>query len=429
MNRFGASLIVCCLVGCLDGAMTAEIPDVDVRPGAQAPGEPLTPDDPATPEAVAITTDYCDDDAFMAATWQTHTSPHFTINYLPGTPAETDRLVIAARLEMAYADIRAQLGITAEPSLTINLSPNRTAAKAHSVGLGGGWPNLGRYDVIYTGMADSYEVVRYGQLLTWMLDYHLDTTKRNRVALLTTGVAEYLDQSGRDLHQAYALQLDAGIESRVRIAEFDARDVSGRNPGRAGSLVQFLVDRFGIETFGDLYRASAVTWNGSCYFNATYGCVSTPEQLTAMLDGLLVAHTGEGWSAVQPMWQAEVEAALNCDRLVMGPTATAQIANVLRVMDKAVTTNDAAMYRSTLEGFYCDYGGEVLREQISARAVTAWGTTSSKLLAIFDTGIKNFSTAQALVQRTDDHGVTTFSTVYFEHVPVGWRVSYGPDWY
>jgi hypothetical protein len=99
------------------------------------------------------------------------------------------------------------------------------------------------------------------------------------------------------------------------------------------------------------------------------------------------------------------------------------------VMDKAIATNDAAMYRSTLEGFYCDYGGEALREQISERAVAAYGTTTSKVLAIFDTGMKNFSTAQALVQRTDDHGITTFATVYFEHVQLGWRVSYGPDWY
>jgi hypothetical protein len=172
-----------------------------------------------------------------------------------------------------------------------------------------------------------------------------------------------------------------------------------------------------------------VTWSGGCYWNATYGCISTPEQLTAMLDAVITAETGEGWSSVQPMWQAEVEAALDSNLLGMGPTATSQIVNVLRVMDRAVATNDAALYRSTLEGFYCDYGGEALREQISQRAVNAYGTTSSTVLAIFNTGIKNFSTAQALVQRTDDHGITTFGTVMFEHVPLGWRVSYGPDWY
>lgn len=419
-------VLVSLLAGCLDGAVGPEIPYVDDRPGVQTPAEPATP---ATPETVAIATDYCDDDAFAGATWQSYGSQHFTLRYLPNTPAEVDRQVIAARLEMAYADIRAQLGITAEPLLTINLSPNRTAATAHGRGFGRGWPDLGRYDVIYTGVNDSYEVARYGQLLTLMLDYHVDATSRTRVPLLVTGVAEYLDQSGRDLHGAYALQLDAGIESRVRIAELDARDTNGRNPGRAGSLVQFLVDRFGMTKFVEIYRASAVTWNGSCYWNATYGCVSTPEQLTAMLDGLLTAKTGEGWSAVQPMWQAEVEAALASDRLVMGPTATSQIENVLRVMDQAVATDDAAMYRSTLEGFYCDYGGEALREQISDRAVTAYGSTSSKLLALFDTGIKNFSTAQALVQRTDEHGATTFGTVTFERVQLGWRVSYGPDWY
>jgi hypothetical protein len=415
------------LAGCLDGAIDAGMPYVDDRPGSQTPGE--MPPNPVTPEPIELEADYCDDDAFAGVTWQSYASQHFTLSYLPNTPAEVDRQVIAARLEAAYADIRAQLGITAEPSLTINLSPSRIAATAHGRGFGRGWPDLNRYDVIYTGAYDSYEVVRYGQLLTLMLDYHTDATKRNRVPLLANGVAEYLDQSGRDLHNAYALQLDAGIESRVRIAEFDARDVNGRNPGRAGSFVKFLIERFGMDTFIDIYRASTVTWNGSCNWNATYGCVSTAEQLTSMMDGLLAANSGEGWSSVQPMWQAEVEAALDSGRVGMGPTATAQIANVLRVMDAAIAANDAERYRSTLEGFYCDYGGELLREQISDRAVNAYGTTTSKLLAVFDTGIKNFSTAQALVQRTDDHGVITFGTLLFEHVPLGWRVSYGPDWY
>jgi hypothetical protein len=425
MNRW--IVIAPLLAGCLDGPPDVGPPFQDDLPDLTTPGEP--PLLPVTPDPVAVATDYCDENPYVGATWQSYASPHFTLNYLPNTPADTDHLVIANRLELAYADIRTQLGITAEPSLTINLSPSRTAAATFGLGFGRGWPSLGRYDVIYTGAYDSYEVVRYGQMLTLMLDYHVDATNRSRVSLLTTGVAEYLDQAGRDLHHAYALQLDAGIESRVHLAEFDARDVYGRNPGRAGSFVQFLIDRFGPATFADIYRATAVSWNGNCNWSSTYGCISTPEQLTAMLDTILQAETSEGWAAVQQRWQQEVESALDDNPSSMGPTATSQMANLLRVMDRAVATNDAAMYRSTLEGFYCDYGGETLREQISARAVSAYGTTSSKLLAIYETGIKNFSTAQALVQRTDDHGAITFSTVYFEHVPLGWRVSYGPDWY
>jgi len=421
------ALVLFSLAGCLDGAADrGPIPSFDDRPGVQTPDEPIIP---GITEPTALVTDFCDDNAFAGATWLSYSSAHFTLNYLPGTPAETDRFAIAGRLEAAYADIRSQLGVTATPSFTVNLSPSRAAAYQHNRAYGRTWPDLNRYDVIYTGAPDSFEVMRYGWMLAQMLDYQIDATNRYRSPLLTTGVAEYLDQSGRDMHAAYALQLDAGIESRVRIAELDARDVNGRNPGRAGSLVQFLVDRYGMWKFGEIYRATTVSWNGSCYSNPTYGCVSTPEQLTAMLNGVLTAKTGEGWATVQPLWQADIERALESDLLAMGPSITSQIQNVVRVMDKALATGDAAMYRSTLEGFYCDYGGEQMRAQIADRAVTAFGATTSKVLAIYDTGIKNFSTAQVLVQRTDDHGATTFGTLMFEHVPVGWRVSYGPDWY
>jgi hypothetical protein len=148
-----------------------------------------------------------------------------------------------------------------------------------------------------------------------------------------------------------------------------------------------------------------------------------------MMDGVLVATTGEGWMIAQPLWQAEIERALASDLLAMGPSITSQIDNVVRVMDKAINTHDAQMYRSTLEGFYCDYGGEALRAEISERTVDAFGSTQSKVLAIYDTGIRNFSTANVLVQRTDDHGSVTYGTLMMEHVPVGWRVAYGPDWY
>ena len=397
--------------------------DVDDRPGTQLP-EPVTPE----PEAVTIATDLCDEPTYAGVTWQSHTSPNFTLNYLPGTAAEHDRLVIAARLELAYADIRSQLGITAQPPLTLNLSPNRAAATAHNRGLGRGWPDIGRYDVVYTGAYDSYEVVRYGQLLTLMLNYHLDASSRTRLSLLTTGVAEYLDQSHRNLHDAYAEQLVAGVESRVRVAEFDTKDVNGRNPGRAGSLVQFLVDRYGMTKFVEMYRATSVAWNGSCYYNATHGCISTSDQLTNMIDGVLFAATGEHWTDVQPEWQTEIETALEGEPSRMGPNTTAEIENVVRVMDKAIDMKDAAMYRSTLEGFYCDWGGEDLREDIAARAVNAYGKTKSRVLAIYDTGIKNFSTAQVLVERKDETGTLQFQTLFFERT-AGWRVTYGPDWY
>jgi len=406
------------VAGCVEGAPAT----TDVPPDLHLATDKHTP---------VLVTDLCDDAAYADTTWQTASSPHFVLNYLPGTAAEADRDAIAARLETAYADIRSELAIAAEPTLTVNLSPNRNAALEYGLGFGVGWPGGDAYDVIYTGAPDSFEVVRYGNLPSKMLDYYVDDVHRTRVAFLTTGVAEYLDQWHRDLHVAYAKQLLAGTESRVHVADLETRDVSGRNAGRAGSFVQLLVDRYGIEAFLQIYRATAVDWDygAGCWANASYGCVSTPAQLTALLDGVLHDTVGETWSEVQTMWAAEVQEAFERVPLGMAPSPTSEIEDVVRVMDRAITTHDAELYRSTLEGFYCDYGGETLRRDVSQRAVSAFSTMSSKVLAIYETGIKNFTTAQAIVQRTDERGLPIFSTLYFEHLPVGWRVTWGPDWF
>jgi hypothetical protein len=376
-----------------------------------------------------VTADMCDEPTYTVLPWKTLTTPHFTLQFPGSSAPNTDRTEIAARLEAAYADIRMQLGITAAPQLIVNLSPSRVAAQANNKGMGRVWPNLQRYDVVYTGAADSYERVRYGQLLTRALDFYTDSMNRYRVPVLATGVAELLDQSARNLHDEYAKLLVAGVESRVRIAELDSGDVDGDNTGRSGSLVQFLVDRYGMEMFRDIYRATAVVWNGACYSHGQYGCLDTAAHVTAMLDGTLAQVTGESWADIQPLWQAQVEDALARVTAGMDAATISEVANLLAVMDSATANNDAALYRTTVEGFYCDWGGDAAREELSMRAVTAYGATQTTLLALYDTGIKNFATATALVMRVADDGLPMFQSMYVEHLPVGWRVTYSPDWY
>lgn len=429
--NIGPAVIALSLIGCTmetlpdDLEDPGQVPSVDVGDSFDMQGS--TGDAPADP--LPLVADMCDEAPYTGATWQSLSTAHFTLSYLPGTVADEQKLEIGARLEDAYATIRAGLGVTTEPVITVNLSPSRTAAAAHGKAFGRAWPNLARYDVVYTGAADSYELTRYGQLLTLVLDFQIDSANRYRAPVLATGVAEYLDHSGRNMHDAYAQQLLAGIESRVRPAELDSKDVNGRNPGRSGSLVQFLVDHYGLETFQDIYRATAVTWNGSCNVHGTYGCLGTAAQLTAMLDGVLAQLTGDSWADVQVMWLAEVNAALDRAPLGMDASSTAAIENLIATMDRAISRNDAALYRTTLEGFYCDWGGDAGRDEVAARAVNAYGTMSSHILGLYATGTKNFTTAQAFVMRLDEHGVPTFAVLHFEHVPLGWRVSYTPEWY
>jgi hypothetical protein len=401
--------------------------DVTSPPDLSVSGEVSVTPTPQEPEA--LMTDMCDDATYTDAPWKSQTSPHFTMSFPGGSPADLDRSALVSRLESAYADIRTQLGITLEPTVTVNLSPSRVAAQANGKGMGRVWASIPRYDVVYSGAADSYERQQYGQLLTAALDYYIDPLNRYRLPVLSTGVAQVLDQSKRNYHDAYAKQLASGKESRVRIAELDNNDVWGNNVGRAGSLVKFLMETYGTETFLAMYRATAVSWNGTCNRSAVYGCIDTAEQATAMLDGVLFAKTGEHWSDIQPLWQAEVEQALERISAGMGAETTAEVENLLAVMDKAISIDSAFLYRTTMEGFYCDWGGEPQRQEIAERAVKAFGTTRTQLLALYDTGTKNFATANAIVMRVSGTTIPQFATINLEHMPVGWRVSYSPDWY
>jgi hypothetical protein len=360
-------------------------------------------------------TDLCDDSTYAGVAWSSARSPHFVIEFFPGTAADSDQAAILDRLEAAYAAIRLQLGIAAEPRITLKLSPSRIAASAHGLGFGRAYPGEDRYEVIYTGAAGSYELERYGHELTHVLAYYLDPSHPDRDRLLDEGLAEYFDQSRRNRHDAYALQLLAGAETRVRVTGFDYRDQNGKNYGRAGSLVTFLVDRYGMAKFLEVFLATEPTWS--------------PEDQTAMIDGALTSVVGEGWPRVAEAWHAEVEAALEGADVSLSGKDQAEIEALVATMDLAIETDDAPLYRSTMEGFYCEWGGEKMRAEIAARTVAAFTSSSTKVEQIIPTGIKNFRTATVMVRRTDARGLSSFSSLMFEHVPAGWRVAYGPDWY
>lgn len=383
-----------------------------------------------TAELTLPVADMCDDPTYANVDYVNARSSHFVIYFFPGTAAERDHEAILARLELAYDNVRTALGVQALPVISVYLSPNRQAAAAHGRAYGRAYYGQDRYEVIYTGAAGSYELQRYGHELTHIFEYYLDTSAR-RHPMLSEGTAEYNDHSGRDMHEAYAQQLLAGSESRVRVATFDTRDVTASNYGRAGSLVQLLIERYGQPKFLEIFRAATVTWNytTNCWSRPSLGCISTPDALAAMLDEVLVATVGERWSAVQAAWEGKVQEALASVDNRLSRADEAEIKNLVQVMDLAMTTGDATTYRRTMDGFYCEAGTDAARTAIANRAVTAFAGVSSRVEAIAATGIKNFRSAIVSVRRTDAQGRSSFVALYVEHFPAGWRVTYGPDWY
>ena len=385
--------------------------------------------DPANPPA-PVATNACDDDTHAATPYASTAQGHFVAYYIPGTTAETDLASIFAAREAAYADITAKLGITTEPTISVYLSPSRVAAQAHSRSYGNAFPGQDRYEVVYTGAAGSFEVARPGNLLARTLEYHLDTANTKRIPILSVGLSEVLDQSGRDLHDAYAMQLHANVETRVRVNSFDSADLNGRNIGRAASLTKFLVARYGMASFLDIFKATAVTSIAGCSMkHATYGCINSAAALTTMLDGVITAKTGESWATVAAAWKTEVDSHLATQKGAMPFTDRTAIINLVNLMDQAIETGDAAVYRSTMEGFYCEWLGDAGRTDIAQRTVESLAGARSSVWRIFPVAAANFPAARALVLRTDDNNVRSFHTLSLEKFPEGWRVTYGPDWW
>lgn len=391
--------------------------------------EPVKPPGTMEPPIVALSTDRCDDATHAGEPWLQAASQHFALYFFHDTAAQADQDEILAKREAAYNEIRAALGVTEEPTVSAFLTPSRLAASANGRGAGTAYPGLDRIEVLYTGAHDGYESNRYGHELTHILDAYIDPLNPRRHPFMAEGLAEYLDQSGRDMHAAYAQQLLAGNETRVRLTTLETRDVSARNYGRAGSFVQLLVERYGMPTFLDIYRATAVTWTNGCWTHAKVGCINTPEKLTTMLDGAIQAKGYETWAVVQQVWEQKVHEALASADTALPEEDVQEIENLVRVGDLAIARRDAAMYRSTLDGFYCDATADAMRDQVSSRAVSAMSGTTSKIEGIRATGIKNFRTAQVFVRRTDSRGLSTFINLSVEHFPEGWRVTWGPDWF
>ncbi|HEU5060829.1 MAG TPA: hypothetical protein VFU21_30070 [Kofleriaceae bacterium] len=385
--------------------------------------------DPANPPA-PVATDACDDPSYPGAAWASQSSAHVTAYYIAGTAAETDAAAILAAREAAYGAITSALGIAATPTISVYLSPNRLAATANGKSLGNAFPGSDRIEAVYTGAAGSFEVTRPGTLMARVLEYHLDPANPKRIPILSVGLAEVLDQSGRDLHDAYALNLQAAVETRVRVNSFESSDVQGRNTGRAGSLVKFLIDRYGMATFIDIFKATAVTSAAGCSLkSATYGCINSAATLTAMLDGVLTAQTGDSWATAAALWKAEVDSHLASVSVQLSLADRNAIKNLVNLMDQAIETHDADVYRSTMEGFYCEWGGDAMRAEIAQRTIDAYAGSQTQLVRVYPTGTSNFPTARAITRRLDERNVLHQQVLYLEKLPQGWRVTYGPDWW
>jgi hypothetical protein len=400
--------------------------DADATDATDATDAP-DPTDAAPPPLPVLATDLCDEPDFAAAAYVSATRGPLTFSYLPGTLAETELDALSAARADAYDSARTFLGVASTPPLTVVLSPNRLAAKAH--GYANGWadPSSDRAEVLYLP-GDAFEHAQYGHELTHLLSAKVDG-QTDHLKFLDEGLSELLDASGRDLHQSYVDDLRAGALLLNAIDGFDDWDVDGWNYGRSGSFVRLLVDTWGKDKFVELWKRSATTWAADGRTTTLGDLAESPAGVEKALDALLTATYGEGLAAVRLRWRAAL-----IPHYALPPTKVADadaksIADVIAVNDWALTHGDAAAFRSTMEGFYCDRTTDAERMKTANAMVQSRGVVRSRVVSMAPIGRKNYPRVVVFLTRDETRGAVTDSAAtsyYLEHFPIGWRITVQP---
>ncbi len=378
----------------------------------------------ATAPLAALELDSCDEPTFADVPWTVATRGSFRFHYLPGTAAEGDLDLIAERRQRAYDDIRTTLGIRETPVVDAYLSPSRLAARAHHVGVGNARPGQDRYYVIYTGDENAYESVRYGHEITHILTYYLVGPTYSLLPFLSEGVAEYFDQASRDLHEAYAAEL--AVDSSLHVATFEDVDVRGDAYGRAGSFVQAFVDAYGITGLVKLIRATAVRSGSSCFEHDIEGCIDSARAIDTLMRYAVPEATGDSWRSFKAYWRTTVEDVSSYYDSQVSEADRREIVALIQHADAAMNDSDAAAYRATMEGFYCDWLDEPARVALAQQIVDSRSDMETTVGPVYVTGQKNYPTAMAIVSR--GNGRWASFAVLLEHFPVGWRVTWSRDW-
>lgn len=408
--------------------VTRDVPNV-----APPDSGPVVPDesDPDVNKATFLPpeTVVCADDIWAGAPWRRYVTDRLEYNVLGGTAAERDLGTIVVQREAAYDVIRETLRVTQEPRIAFFFSPSRAAALAHNVGFGVAYPGSDRVEVVYSGAKQGYENVSYGHELTHVLAYYIDPSHTYRLDILSEGLAEFLDQSGRNLHASYAAQLTAQAETRTYVTDFEWSDLQGRNYGRAGSLVKALIDGLGMDTFLEIWRAAYVDWQSNCPSHPDYGCINTPQTLHAMLAGILEQVAGISWEEFRRFWSAEVWAHLQNVPASVPSEDLAQIQFLVSWIDEAINAQNIANYRAAMDGFYCDWADDASRVAVAERVIANYRDVTSTILSAYPVATRNFSSAVVQLARTERRGAVTIHTLWTEKFPEGWRVTWGTDWY
>ncbi|NIM15478.1 MAG: hypothetical protein GTO45_26170 [Candidatus Aminicenantes bacterium] len=365
-------------------------------------------------------TDWCDDDPKSNVDFISYSSGSFTLHYLPGTAAERDREDILNKRNSVLATIENMLDIKEDRIIDIYMTPNRRAAKLHNVGAGAASPVQGRIEVLYLDDPQSYEQTRYGHEVTHVVAYNIDPYNRFHLNFIEEGLAEFFDHSGRDYHQVFVQVCKAFKLDLAAAIQLNKDDVYGRSYTKAASFIQTLFD---IDPDADKFKA----FFSGCYIylkgNYPYspdGQLIDADKLIEIIDSQLKVHYGITFEEFNKQWLDNLTPLVNTKPLRLAEDDLNEIKQLFTVRDQAMSEGNAELYRSTMEGFYCDTLSDSERMSIAEQTISKAAAGKSRVIDAFYLTIKNYAWALVYFEKTVN-GKTEILKAFLEHYPLGWR--------
>jgi len=333
-------------------------------------------------------------------------SPHFVFSYVRGGAAERDLELISAARERAYKVITAFLGGQAGDKIKITLYPDRESALS---GGGAGVTTGDAIRVVYFGFSPCYEKVSYGHELAHALSYRL-LGGRHSVPLLAEGMAEYLDQSGRNLHEWLSYKsriLGYGGRFRVEAADLAYGDgFSSLSYTKSGSFVKWLVESGGREKFLELYALTR--WTGAL----------SPEERLAVFKDKFSGVYGTSLEGGEAGWSAAVSAFGGKALPRLPALEEAEVRELFAAQDAAVAAKDAGAFAST----YDRLGRRKIRYFDGNLTFYMEKLLETRVEEVYNLGVKNGRRALVRVKRRFSDLTTRSIDYYAEKLEDGWKV-------
>lgn len=368
-----------------------------------------------------LTTDWCNDDTRANENFLSYSSGSFNLFYLPGTAAERDREDILDKRNSALARILETLEIQEDRIIDIYMVPNRLCAMAHGIDTGVAYPWKAEIHVLYMDQPQTYERIHYGHEVTHVAAYQIDLDHLYHFRMLEEGLAEFLDGSGRNYHQAFVQECFAYMLDLETAVLLNQDDVLSKSYAKAGSFIQNL---FEIDADADKFKA----FYRGCYMS--YSWNETPlgpdnqyldaQKLIQFIDGQLREHYGITLDQFNNQWLTKLTPMADNGPVFLPVDDIYEIQQLFAIRDQAISENNPELYRSTMEGFYCDIWTDSERMSIANYATSGLPPVKSNLIEVFHLGIRNYPYALAHFEKNVDGNTETYNA-YLEHYPVGWR--------